>query len=172
MSKRRSGPPLVPACYAMVAPGVEKIAEEEIGQELGASVKRTAPGLVVFRPTEITPDILRLRTVDDVFLLAWGTDQLSYRAADLDRIRRWTARDADWQQLLQIHHLLRPKPKGKPTFRAVTQMSGRHGYRRIDARKALLRGLTGKLPASWRHAEEDASVEIWLTIRGATAVCG
>src|SRR5262249_1159683 len=54
----------------------------------------------------------------------------------------------------------------------VTQMTGEHGYRRTDARKALAEGLVGKLPASWRHAEENASVEIWLTIQGATAVCG
>src|SRR5207249_918130 len=58
------------------------------------------------------------------------------------------------------------------TFRLVAQMTGTHGYRRIDAREALAEGLAGKLPASWRHAEENAAVEIWLTIEGATAVCG
>jgi tRNA (guanine6-N2)-methyltransferase len=51
-------------------------------------------------------------------------------------------------------------------------MNGEHGYRRTDARTALAKGLAGKLPASWRHAEENAAVEIWLTIDGATAVCG
>ncbi|HYT91508.1 MAG TPA: methyltransferase, partial [Gemmataceae bacterium] len=65
-----------------------------------------------------------------------------------------------------------PKPKGKPTYRLVTQMHGSHGYRRVDAGKALARGLAGKLPASWRHADENAAVEIWLSINDATAVCG
>src|SRR5438128_3351665 len=51
-------------------------------------------------------------------------------------------------------------------------MTGEHGYRRADARKALAEGLAGKLPASWRPAEENAAVEVWLTIHGATAVCG
>jgi 23S rRNA G2445 N2-methylase RlmL len=51
-------------------------------------------------------------------------------------------------------------------------MTGEHGYRRKDALEALGRGLRGKLPASWRYADEDAAVEIWLTIHGATAVCG
>jgi 23S rRNA G2445 N2-methylase RlmL len=115
---------------------------------------------------------LKLSTTEDVFLLAWGTDQLSYRAEDLERIRKWTERDADWQRLLQIHHTIRPKPKGKPTYRLVVQMQGVHGYRRIDAQKALARGLAGKLPASWRPAEENAAVEIWLTIDRATAACG
>ena len=58
--------------------------------------------------------------MEDVFLFAWGTDQLTYRAEDLDKIRRWTEREADWARLLQLHHTIRPKPKGKPTFRVVT----------------------------------------------------
>ncbi|MCI0457539.1 MAG: RNA methyltransferase [Gemmataceae bacterium] len=161
-----------PPCYAMVVPGLEPLAAEEITQDLGGEVKRTSPGLVVFRVPHLDTTVLRLRTVEDVFLLAWGSDQLSYRAEDLERIQRWTARAAPWERLLRIHHEIRPKPKGKPTFRLVTQMTGTHGYRRVDAREALAKGLVGKLPASWRHAEENASVEIWLTIQGATAVCG
>jgi 23S rRNA G2445 N2-methylase RlmL len=156
----------------MVLPGLEPVAAEEITQDLGGDVTRTGPGVVVFRHQTIDRSLLELRTVEDVFLLAWGTDQLTYRAEDLDRIRRWTTRQVDWNSLLRIHHGIRPKPKGKPTYRLVTQMTGEHGYRRIDAGKALAAGLAGKLPASWRPAEENASVEIWLTIQGATAICG
>jgi 23S rRNA G2445 N2-methylase RlmL len=156
----------------MVIPGLEPVAEDEIQRDLGGDVKKTGPGLVVFRVPAIDASLLHLRTVDDVFLLGWGTDQLTYRAEDLDRIRRWTAREVDWDRLLRLHHAIRPKPKGKPTYRLVAQMTGTHGYRRIDARDALARGLEGKLPASWRHAEENAAVEVWLTIHGATAYCG
>jgi 23S rRNA G2445 N2-methylase RlmL len=172
MHRKRKQPESLPTCYAMVIPGLEEVAAEEVAQELGAEVKRTGPGLVVFRPWEVGRRMLRLRTTEDVFLLAWGTDSLTFRARDLDSIRRWTARDADWQGLLRLHHAIRPKPTGRPTFRLVTQMAGSHGYRRVDAREALARGLEGKLPASWRHAEENAAVEVWLTIHEATAVCG
>src|SRR5581483_2699277 len=133
---------------------------------------KTERGLLVFRAPDISPDLLRLRTVEDVFLLAWGTDALTYRAADLDKIEKWTAREPDWPRLLQLHHGVHPKPKGKPTYRLVAQMTGEHGYRRIDARKALARGLAGKLPASWKPAEENAAVEVWLTIDAQRAVCG
>src|SRR4029077_12915549 len=101
----------------------------------------------------------------------------------------WTAREVDWGRLLQIHHRVRPKPKGKPTYRLVPQKTGGPRYRRGDGRRApatpgrrapgrgpprraLAEGLAGKLPASWRHAEENAAVEVWLTIHEATAVCG
>src|SRR5205823_8079699 len=109
---------------------------------------------------------------EDVFVYAWGTDSLTYRAADLETIRRWTAREVDWQHLLRSHHALRPKPKGRPTYHLVAQMTGEHGYRRSDALESLGRGLAGKFPASWRPAEENATVEVWLTIHGATAICG
>jgi tRNA (guanine6-N2)-methyltransferase len=156
----------------MVHPGLEEVAADEIRAELGGDIKRAAHGFVVFRLPEIDRGVLQLRTTEDVFLYAWGTDELSYRATDLDSIRRWTAKDANWAELLRIHHAVRPKPKGKPTYRLVAQMTGERGYRRVDAQKAMARGLGGKLPASWRPAEENASVEIWLTIHGATAVCG
>lgn len=156
----------------MVFPGLEEVAGEEIVRSLKGEIKRTGPGIVVFRVADVDARVLRLRTVEDVFLLGWGTDQLTYRAEDLETIRRWTTRDADWEQLLRIHHAIRPKPKGKPTYRLVTQMDDDHGYRRVDAQKAMAQGLAGKLPASWRPAEENAAVEIWLTIHERQAVCG
>jgi len=167
-----SKPDAVAPCYVMVHPGLEEVAAEELAHDFGAEIKKSTLGVVVFRVPEINKELLRLKTAEDLFVMAWGTDQLSYRAEDLEKIRRWTDREADWQNLLRIHHAIRPKPKGKPTYRLVVQMSGEHGYRRIDAQKSLAQGLAGKLPASWRHADENASVEIWLTIDGATAVCG
>src|SRR5262245_14392062 len=162
----------VPACYAMVQPGLEAVAAEEITRDLGGAVKKTDRGLVVFRVPDITRELLTLRTVEDVFLLAWGTDALTYRAADLDKIRRWTAHEPSWQRLLQLHHRVHPKPKVKPTNNLGWQMTGEHGYYRRDAGKALAEGLTGKFPASWKPVEENAAVEVWLTIQGNRAVCG
>ena len=161
-----------PACFATLPSGLEAVAAEEITRDLGGDVKKAEKGIVVFRVPEVGPDLLRLRTVDDVFLLAWGTDSLTYRAEDLKSIRQWTAKEADWQNLLSLHHAIRPKPKGKPSYRLVTQMGGTHGYRRIDAGKAMAQGLGGVFPPSWKPAEENASVEVWLVIRGRTAVCG
>jgi tRNA (guanine6-N2)-methyltransferase len=171
MPKPRHEPETVPPLYAMVQPGLEQLAAEEIEQRLGGDVRKTGRGLVVFRVSEIDEDVLSLRTTEDVFLLAWGSDELTYRAADLELIRRWTSRGPDWNALLKIHHRLRPL-KGKPTYHLVTQMTGEHGYRRADARKVLARGLVGKIPETWREADEDAWVEVWLTIQGNKAVCG
>jgi 23S rRNA G2445 N2-methylase RlmL len=172
MAKQRRTEREVPACYALVHSGLESVAADEITRDLGGQVKKADKGIVVFRVPEVGPHLLKLRTVEDVFLVGWGTDSLTYRADDLKSIRQWTAKQADWQHLLSLHHAIRPKPKGKPSYRLVTQMGGTHGYRRMDAGKALAQGLAGVFPPSWKPAEENAAVEIWLTIRGATAVCG
>jgi tRNA (guanine6-N2)-methyltransferase len=173
MAKRHTpAEPAVPALYATVQTGLEEVAADEITRDLGGDIRRIARGLVVFRIPEITDAVLQLRTVEDVFLLAWGTDKLTRRAADLKQITHWTARDADWPTLLKVHHAIRPKPKGKPSFWIVSQMSGRHVYRRVDVREALERGLVGHIPDSWRAEEENASVEVWITIQDTQAVCG
>jgi tRNA (guanine6-N2)-methyltransferase len=168
----RSPPSAPPACYAVVHPGLEPIAAEEIARDLGGEIKKIGFGVVVFRVPAVDERLLSLRTTEDVFLFAWGSDQLTHRAEDLANIRRWTAREADWPQLLRIHHTLRPKPKGRPTYRLVTQMEGQHAYLRRDAREALARGLAGAVPDSWRIAEENAAVEFWLTIHDDSAICG
>jgi len=162
----------LPALYAHVQPGLEPVASDELTRDLGAEVKRTDRGNVVFRLNEVTPKLLKLRCTEDVYLLAWGSDSLTYKATDLATITRWTAKKPDWPALFKLHHSVRPKVKGRPTFHLVCQMQGEHGFRRVDALDAMADGLSGIVPAAWVPAEENAWLEIWLTITGKTAVCG
>ena len=172
----RSGRPTddkpLPPLYAMTHAGIESVAADEITRDLGGEVKKTYRGLVAFRVDELTPEVLALRTTEDVFLLAWGSDSLTYTAADLDTIRNWTAKKPDWDHLFKLHHKLRPKTKGRPTYHVVCQMQGEHGFRRADAREAFVAGLAGKIPHGWQYNNENAWLEIWLTIYSKTAVCG
>jgi 23S rRNA G2445 N2-methylase RlmL len=172
----RSGRPIeemtLPPLYAMTHRGIEAIAADEITRDLGGEVKKTSRGLVVFRVDQLTDAVLELRTTEDVFLLAWGSDSLTYTAADLDTIRNWTARKADWSHLFKLHHTIRPKTKGRPTYHIVCQMQGEHGFRRADAREAFVGGLQGKIPHGWQYANENAWLELWLSIYSKTAVCG
>ena len=162
----------LPPLYAMVHGGLEPIAADEVNRELGAEVKKTTRGIVVFRLETLTPDILKLRTTEDIFLLAWGSDSLAYDVSDLETIRKWTAKKADWPALFKLHHSIRPKTKGRPTFNIICQMQGEHGYRRTDARAAFQAGLEGVIPHGWQFSNENAWLEIWITIHGKAAVCG
>ena len=167
-----AAPVTLPALYAMVQPGLEPLAADEINRELGGQIKKVEPGYVVFRLDAITPKLLQLRTTEDIFLLCWGSDGLSHRAEDLSKFRKWTATKPDWPNLFKIHHQLRPITRGKPTFHLVCQREGEHGFRRVDALDAMADGLAGKIPQGWQPAEENAWLEIWLTIRDKTAICG
>lgn len=162
----------LPPLYAMTHAGIETVAADEITRDLGGEVKKTSRGLVVFRVEDLTDAVQKLRTTEDVFLLAWGSGSLTYTAADLDTIRTWTARKPDWPHLFKLHHKLRPKTKGRPTYHVVCQLQGEHGFRRADARDAFIAGLQGKIPHGWQYANENAWLEIWLTIYSKTAVCG
>ena len=172
MAARHKSDASLPPCYAMVFHGLEDVVSREIQDDIHGEIRKVSPGIVIFRVPQIDSSVLSLRTAEDVFLFAWGTDELTLRAKDLDRIESWTARTVPWDQLLRLHHAIRPKPKGKPSYRLITQMIGEHGYLRTGAREALAKGLAGVFPSSWRYAEEKASVEVWLTIWGTTAICG
>ena len=82
----------LPALYAHVHPGLESIAADEIMRDLQGEIKRTERGLVVFRLRSIDADVLKLRTTEDIYLLAWGTGSLTYKANDLEQIKKWTAK--------------------------------------------------------------------------------
>ena len=161
-----------PACYAQTTPGLESVAASEIREKLGGEIIKTSPGMVVFRVEEIDDRLLRLQTIEDVFLLAWGTDELTRRAADLELIQRWTAEKPDWAELLRLHHSIRPKPKGTPSYWLVVQQEGRQVYQRHSARKSLIRGLEKVINPRWKVQEELADLEVWLSISEQQAVCG
>ena len=171
-NRRPAEAPPLPPLYAMVQPGLEPIAAEEITRDLGGEVKKTSRGLVVFKLDQLTPKVLTLRTTEDVFLLAWGGGSLSFRPDDLENIRKWTANRPDWKQLFKHHHAIRPKTKGRPTFHLVCQMQGEHGYKRSEVRDCLVEGLQGWIPHGWQNADANAWLEVWLTLRSKTAVCG
>ena len=156
----------------MVIPGLESVAADEITRDLAGPVQRTGRGIVVFGLPAIDVPILRLLTVEDVFLLAWGSDQLTYRAEDLGPSAAGRPAKLIGTRCCVSTIKYGPNRKASRASRLVTQMTGQHGYRRQDAREALAQGLAGKLPSSWRHAEDNAAVEIWLTINENTAVCG
>ncbi|VTS04540.1 methyltransferase [Tuwongella immobilis] len=172
MARQRRDEDRLPPLFALVHPGLESVAADEITRDLGGMVRKTDRGVVIFRVPVLDESVLLLRTVEDVFLFAWGTDALTYRAVDLKSIQEWTESEVDWREMVRLHHMVHRKPKGRGTYRLVTQMIGEHVYRRMDAGKAMAKGLGGKLPPGWVPASENAGFEVWLNIRGSTAFCG
>ncbi|HEY8746078.1 MAG TPA: THUMP domain-containing protein, partial [Chloroflexota bacterium] len=57
------------------------------------------------------------------------------------------------------------------TYRVVARKSGEHGYRRVDAQRAVEGALRTRLPRL-QLVEDDADIEFWLTVVGPTALLG
>ncbi len=162
----------VPPCYAMVHPGLEDVAADEIENRLDADIRKKVRGIVVFRPEAINHALLDLRTVEDVYLLAWASGDLTRRATDLDLITKWTSHEPDWAKLISLAQKIRPKKHARTSYRLVVQAEGERAYFRRDAREAFAKGLSRQIHQQWVHAEENADIEFWLTIDQTTAVSG
>ena len=173
----RSGRPTddkpLPPLYAMTHGGIETVAADEITRDLGGEVKKTARGLVVFRVDELTTAVLSLRTTEDVFLLAWGSDSLTYKADDLDTIRTWTAQQAGLARTSSscITRSARRRRAGRRTTSSARCRANTASAGPMPA-GAFIAGLAGKIPHGWQYSNENAWLEIWLTIYSKTAVCG
>ncbi|MGH2443429.1 MAG: methyltransferase domain-containing protein, partial [Chloroflexota bacterium] len=64
---------------------------------------------------------------------------------------------------------VRPRHKGRTTFRVIARKSGDHAFRRVDVQRAVERGLQSRF-AAWRLVEDDAHLEIWVQLVGAWLV--
>ena len=60
--------------------------------------KVTTCGVVVFRVNSLTPDVIKLRTTEDVFLLAWGSDSATSRLVRITASGLRSSCDASWMK--------------------------------------------------------------------------
>ena len=49
-----------PPCYAMVHPGLEQVAAEELKEKLDSDIRKTLPGFVIFRPGFFHSNLLQI----------------------------------------------------------------------------------------------------------------
>lgn len=56
---------------------------------------------------------------------------------------------------------MRPRRRGKPTFRVIARKAGEHAFRRVDLQRATELGIQDRFP-TWRLVEDDAQIEVWV----------
>jgi len=165
MGKRGTRPADDHLFVAQVIPGLEKVAWEEIQQRLvGASWIAEAMELVLFRWGGDPSALLELRTTEDVFAVVdfsreLGTTYRGLRAyvEDLRRRRMWDI-------AAELHRRSRPGKVKRTTFRVVAQMHGSHGFRRVDARRAVEEVVSARFP-QWKWVPDEAHLEVWLHLQ-------
>jgi 23S rRNA G2445 N2-methylase RlmL len=156
---------------ASVLPGLEEIAGEEIEARLAHSrILKTQRGWVLFHYPGHAADLLRLRTTEDVFVVLFRTGELpSRRKEALPLLTRMARNSHHWHQAMaSFGQVGRGKVK-RVTFRVVAQMSGRHGFRRQEARDAVLSGVQARW-TGWKPVADDAHLEVWISLVGSWAL--
>jgi 23S rRNA G2445 N2-methylase RlmL len=158
-----------PIYLAQTQPGFEAIAAGEIAQLEGAAIRGTRSvgdknGMVLFDYGGDAQDLLGLRTIEDLFVVVLTLADPPPTREGLRVLEEAAARAAIEPALGMARHIQPQRGgRGKLRFRVVARQLGRADYRRIDAQKAVERGITRRGDHRWSLAEEGA-LELWLTL--------
>lgn len=166
-----------PIYLAHTQPGFETIAAAEVTGRLGnATISRTATvgnknGMIWFSYPGPVHDLLKLRTLEDLFVVVATVSDLSSTRADLQMLERNMMRSKGFEPALRLFHQMHPRRRfgGKVPFRIIARQATRASYRRIDAQRAIEKGVAARTDYKWRFHETGA-LELWLTILPGEAI--
>jgi 23S rRNA G2445 N2-methylase RlmL len=166
--------------YAQTLPGVEKTAWQEIEAKLpGASLegfRRVGDrnGIVLFEYRGNPQDLLRLRSTEDLFLLVGYAPSVPSDRTALVVVQEVIEQSRYLDVGLRTYREIKKPGANKRTrFKVVARkQGGGHSYRRIDVQRAVEQGVLRRYNRQWRVVEDDADVEIWLTLLHHEALCG
>lgn len=167
-----------PLFLAHIVPGLEQPVRQELGARLRDMVlvrtveridERT--DLMIVRTTSSPRELLDLRTVEDVFVLAAESTGIPPTRAGTAAIRSLIASGTRLERAVTAALQVRPPRKGKTTFRVIARKAGEHAFRRVDVQRAVEGAVASRFP-SWRLVEDDARLEFWVQVVGAQVILG
>ncbi|MBN1217778.1 MAG: methyltransferase domain-containing protein [Anaerolineae bacterium] len=166
--------------YAHTMPGLEKIAWREVEQKLPASTllgfrtMREQNGFLIFGLNDDFLPLLKLRTVEDVFVVLASGEKLPPDREGLDVLAALIKDQVNWPRALKIHREAtgyRPKPGTWTTFRVITRVSGRHPFHRKEGQYRVEKAIQAA-NSRWVLVDDDSMLEIWLNIFEREVVVG
>lgn len=157
--------------YVMTMPGLETVAFGEIRAQIAdAELVKFARGIALFRTSAAPADLLGLRTVEDVFFALAHVKGLGH-GPDALRVIHSATQNADIPKALNMWR--RAHPGRQPaTWRVVSQKSGSHDFRRVDAGRAVTNALQRAMPRATRQVRDDSDIEVWLWLSGSELLVG
>jgi 23S rRNA G2445 N2-methylase RlmL len=157
--------------YTMTMPGLETLAFSEIHACVpDAELEKFARGITLFRTATHPTELLALRTVEDVFFALVHVHGLGHGRDALGVLHSATLH-ADVKCALTMWQRARTSTHAR-TWRVVSQMSGKHDFRRIEAGQSVSAALQRALPRSLQAVDDDADLEFWLWINGSEVLLG
>jgi len=152
-------------------PGLETLAFSEIRTQVpDAKLVKFARGIALFQTAAAPGELLKLRVVEDVFFTLAHVKGLSHGHEAL-RVVHSAMLNADLTHALSLWRRIHDGTSPK-TWRVVSQKSGTHDFRRVDAGKAVSDALRRAMPHNIRLVEDDSDIEIWLWLNGSELLIG
>src|SRR4051812_41658244 len=156
---------------AQTQPGFEAIAADEIAQTLdGVAVRGTRSvadknSMLLFDYSGDARDLMELRTIEDLFVVITTLPDLPPTRDALRLLEQAASRASTIEPALTLARQLQPGSggRGKLRFRVVSRQVGTTAYRRVDAQRAIERGIAMRGDHRWQLAEDNA-IEFWLTL--------
>jgi 23S rRNA G2445 N2-methylase RlmL len=160
-----------PLYLAQTQPGFEAIAASEIEQSFdGVRIRGTRSvadknGMVLFDYPADAQDLFDLRTIEDLFVVIATLDHPPPTRETLKLLESVAVRASTVEPALALARQVQPGRggKGKLRFRVVARQVGQTAYRRVDAQRAVERGIAQRGDHRWQVVEEGA-IEFWLTL--------
>ena len=162
--------------YVQTMPGVEEIAWLEIRDRLpGAKFSeklfaKEQNGLLLFSYAGEPTNLLQLRTVEDLFVLAVSIDKVPRTRQVLPQLTEMVSRTAVFQQALDVAIPIRKQP-GRPSYRVISRLYGSHTLYRKELAAAVEKGMKNRYPR-WRLVPDHAMLELWVNLLGSRLICG
>jgi tRNA (guanine6-N2)-methyltransferase len=158
-------------------PGLERTVSDELkGLPAPSNVTHTferfddRTSILLVQSGASPHDLLQLRTVEDVFVLASEIGGVTPAWAGIGTVRTALSRDRRLDAALALVRETR-RARGRPTYRVIARVSGKQAFRRVDLQRAVEKTLAERL-GGWRHVEDDAQVELWVHLVGETFLLG
>lgn len=157
--------------YAIVVPGLEKVAWSEIQSNFqDIQLIDQGIGRIIFSYQEDPGDLLRLRSVEDIFVFVREISGLTRSRNSLGSIYG-IVKGSDFEFASRLHKQAhRGKGRKNLTFKVSSNMKGRHNFRRVDAQKAVELALVAKY--GWRLQHEEPLLEVRIDLEEDKAILG
>jgi tRNA (guanine6-N2)-methyltransferase len=156
---------------AQTQPGFEAIAADEIAQSLDGAIVQgmrsvaDKNGMLLFDYTGDARDLMELRTIEDLFVVIATLPDLPPTRDALGVLEQTANRATTIELALTLARQIRPGSggRGKLRFRVISRQVGTTAYRRVDAQRAVERGIAMRGDHRWQLADDNA-IEFWLTL--------
>ncbi len=161
------------------APGLDRILWREV-RSLDPDATNEGARLVGGRNSLLLVDsddpeaLLQSRLAEDLYALVAHTQELALSRKGLEQLAELIHRAPDWDAGLRLHAQFTGGRAGRrlSTFRVLARAQGERGYQRSEAARAIAAGLKTRLGRNWRLVEDDAQVEVWVTLIDTEALVG